>query len=95
MITQFYELYRCEGMILGTPIEASTTKRFRLEYENCFNFPGKTACFILVTRDYTIRREQALKFAIDVAQGRMVLHHIDFSQWHTTGTINHIEPTRE
>lgn len=93
MNTQFYEIYRVSESIYGTPIPTSTTKRLRLEYDSCFNFPGKFACFILVSRDHTIRREEALKFATDIAQGKMVCHHIDLSQWDTIGTIYPIKPT--
>lgn len=94
MNTQFLEIYRCEGLIVGTPIRGTTTYQLRLEYDNCFNFPGKTACFFLVSRDDAIGREDALKFATEVAQGRMVLHHIDLSQWDTIGTIYPCQPTR-
>ena len=94
MNTQFLEIYRCEGLIVGKPIRGTTTYQLRLQYDNCFNFPGKSACFFLVSRDDTIGREEALKFATDVAQGRMVLHHIDLSQWDTIGTINRCKPTR-
>lgn len=88
MNTKFLEIYRVEGVIVGTPIRGTTTYQLRLEYDNCFNFPGKSACFFLVSRDDTIRREEALKFATDIATGKMVLHHIDLSQWDTIGTIH-------
>jgi len=92
--TQFLEIYRCEGMILGTPLRATTTYQLRLEYDNCFNLPGKSACFFLVSRDDTIRRDEALKFATDIATGKMVCHHIDLSQWDTIGTIQKCPITR-
>lgn len=79
MSTQFYEIYRKNGAIYGTPLRATTTYQLRLEYDHCFNFPGKTACFFLVSRDDTIGRSEALGFAADVAAGRMVRHHIDLS----------------
>ena len=93
MNTQFLEIYRCEGMILGTPLRATTTYQCRLEYDNCFNLPGKSACFFLVSRDDTIQRHEAIAFATAIATGKMVLHHIDLSQWDTIGTINKIQPT--
>lgn len=79
MSTQFYEIYRNFGAIYGTPLRGVTTYQLRLEFAHCFNFPGKTACFFLVTRDESIGRAEALKFAADVAAGRMVRHHIDLS----------------
>jgi hypothetical protein len=91
--TQFLEIYRVGESIYGTPIRGATTYQLRLEYDNCFNFPGKSACFFLVSRDDSIRREDALKFATDIAQGKMVCHHIDLSQWDTVGTIYPIKPT--
>lgn len=87
MNTQFLEIYRVGESIYGTPIRGTMTYQLRLEYDNCFNFPGKTACFFLVSRDDSIRRDEALKFATDIAHGKMVMHHIDLSQWDTTGTI--------
>src|SRR3970282_2237551 len=87
MNTQFLEIYRCEGMIVGTPLRATTTYQCRLEYENCFNLPGKCACFFLVSRDDTIRRDEAIAFAASIAAGKMVLHHIDLSTWTTKGVI--------
>lgn len=79
MSTQFYEIYRKNGGIYGTPLRAVTTYQLRLQFDHCFNFPGKTACFFLVTRDESIGRSEALKFAADVAAGRMVRNHIDLS----------------
>lgn len=79
MSTQFYEIYRAKGMIVGTPLRAVTTYQLRLEYEHCFNFPGKTACFFLVTRDESIGRSEALSFATAVAAGKVVRNHIDLS----------------
>lgn len=79
MSTQFYEIYRKNGCIYGTPLRAVTTYQLRLEYDHCFNFPGKTACFFLVTRDESIGRSEALGFAADVAARRVVHHHIDIS----------------
>ena len=94
MNTQFLEIYRCEGMILGTPLRATTTYQCRLEYDNCFNLPGKSACFFLVSRDDTIQRHEAIAFATAIATGKMVLHHIDLSQWDTIGTIQKCPITR-
>lgn len=94
MNTQFLEIYRVEGIIVGTPIRGTTTYQLRLEYENCFNFPGTTACFFLVSLDDTIRREEALKFATDIAKGKMVCNHIDLSRWDTIGTIYPCPKTR-
>jgi len=91
--TQFLEIYRCGREILGTPIRATTTYQLRLEYDNCFNFPGKSACFFLVSRDDTIRSDEALAFATLIATGKAVCHHIDLSQWDTIGTIYPIKPT--
>ena len=95
MQTQFLEIYRYGEVILGTPIRHTTTYQLRLEYDNCFNFPGTTACFFLVSRDDTIRREEALAFATLIATGKTVCHHIDLSQWDTVGTIYPIKPTKE
>lgn len=86
MHTQFYEIYRLNGQIYGTPIEPDTTYRLRLEYENCFNLPGKTACFFLVSRDDTIRREEAVGFAAAAAANRLVQIHIDLSEMTVTRT---------
>lgn len=84
MNTQFMEIYRVDGVICGKPLRGVTTYQLRLEYENCFNFPGKTACYFLVTGDDTIGREDALKFATEDAQGRLVHIHIDLSEMKVT-----------
>lgn len=84
MNTQFYEIYRLDGQIYGTPIRSDTTYRLRLEYENCFNLPGKAACFFLVSRDDTVRREEAITFAASVAANRVIHIHIDFSEMKAT-----------
>lgn len=94
MNTQFLEIYRAEGMIVGTPIRATTTYQLRMEYDNCFNLPGQTACFFFVTRDDSIRREEAIAFATLIATGKAVCHHIDLSQWDTIGTISPCPKTR-
>lgn len=94
MNTQFLEIYRLDGQIYGTPIRGTTTYQMRLEYENCFNFPGRTACFFFVSRDDTIRREEALAFATLIATGKTLLHHIDLSTWDTKGVIEKCLPTR-
>ena len=86
MNTQFYEIYRRNGLIYGTPIHSDTTYRLRLEYANCFNLPGKTACFFLVSRDDTIRREEAIAFAASAATNRLVHIHIDLSEMTVTRT---------
>lgn len=88
MVTQFYEIYRRDGQIYGTPIRSDTTYRLRLEYENCFNLPGQTACFFLVSRDDTIRREEAIVFAQGIATNRLVHIHIDLSQMITIRTYS-------
>lgn len=79
MNTQFLEIYRVEGMICGTPLRGVTTYQLRLEYENCFNFPGQTACFFLVSRDDTIGREEALAFATLIAKGGTICINVDLS----------------
>jgi hypothetical protein len=92
--TQFLEIYRLNGQIYGTPIEPSTPKRFRLEYEHCFVLPGKSASFVLVSRDHTIRRAEAIVFATALATGRYIHYHVDLSQWDTTGTIKPCPPQK-
>ena len=84
MNTQFLEIYRVDGVLHGTPLRGVTTYQLRLEYDNCFNFPGTTACFFLVSRDDTIGREEALNFAASIAAGKVIYHHIDLS---SLGTI--------
>jgi len=79
MSTQFYEIYRMNGTIYGTPLRAVTTYQLRLQFDNCFDLRGQTACFFLVTSDDTIRRAEAIEFAAAVAAGKVVRHHIDLS----------------
>ena len=79
MSTQFYEIYRMNGTIYGTPLRGITTYQLRLQFDGCFDLPGKTAHFFLVTSDDTIRRSEAIGFATAVAAGRVVRHHIDLS----------------
>lgn len=87
MNTQFLEIYRVGDMICGTPLRHVTTYQLRLEYSNCFNFPGTTACFFLVSGDDTIRREEALNFAALIAAGKVIYHHIDLS---SLGTVRKV-----
>lgn len=77
--TQFYEIYRMNGTIYGTPLRAVTTYQLRLQFDHCFDLRGKTACFFLVTSDDSIRRSEAIGFATAVAENRVVRHHIDLS----------------
>jgi len=79
MSTQFYEIYRMNGTIYGTPLRAVTTYQLRLQFDHCFDLRGKTACFFLVTSDDSIRRREAIGFAAAVAENRVVRHHIDLS----------------
>lgn len=79
MSTQFYEIYRKNGGIYGTPLRAVTTYQLRLQFDSCFDLRGKTACFFLVTRDESIGRSEAIEFAAAVAAGKVVRHHIDLS----------------
>jgi len=79
MSTQFYEIYRKNGGIYGTPLRGITTYQCRLEYDSCFDLRGKTAHFFLVSRDDSIGRKEAIGFAAAVAAGRVVRHHIDLS----------------
>ena len=79
MSTQFYEIYRMNGMIYGTPLRAVTTYQLRLQFDSCFDIRGKTASFFLVTGDESIRRAEAIEFAAAVAAGKVVRHHIDLS----------------
>jgi len=80
MSTQFYAIYRVNGNICGTPIAHKTTNQLRKEYDHCFDIPGRTAHFFLVTSDDTIGRKEAIQFATWVATGKVVRHHIDLSQ---------------
>ena len=84
MNTQFFEIYRVGEAIYGTPLRATTTYQLRLEYDHCFNLPGKTACYFLVTRSDTIRREEAIAFAAANETGRLFHIHIDLSQMTVT-----------
>jgi len=79
MSTQFYEIYRKNGTIYGTPLRAVTTYELRLRFDSCFDLRGKTACFFLVTSDDTIGRPEAIEFAAAVAAGKVVRHNIDLS----------------
>lgn len=79
MSTQFYEIYRAKGMIVGTPLRGVTTYQLRLQFDGCFDLPGKTAHFFLVTSDDTIGRREAIEFATAVAAGKVVRHNIDLS----------------
>lgn len=79
MSTQFYEIYRAKGMIVGTPLRGITTYQLRLQFDSCFDIPGKTAHFFLVTSDESIGRSEAIAFAAAVASGKVVRHHIDLS----------------
>jgi hypothetical protein len=83
MDTQFLEIYRRNGQIYGTEIW-SDTSRLRLEYERYFELQGKTASFVLVSRDHSIRREEAIAFAQAIAEKRFVHIHIDLSQMTVT-----------
>jgi len=85
--TKFLEIYRVDGRIHGTPLRGVTTYQLRLEYSNCFNFPGATACFFLVSSDDTIGREDALEFAALIAEGKVVYHHIDLSPLGSTRKV--------
>ena len=80
MSTQFYEIYRAKGMIVGTPLRGITTYQLRLQFEHCFDLRGKTACFFLVTSDDSIGRSEAIAFAAAVAAGKVVRHNVDLSQ---------------
>lgn len=93
MNTRFFEIYWLDGKVWGTPLRGETTYRLRLEYENCFNLPGKTACFFLVTRDDTIRREDAIVFAATIAAGRFVWVNLDLSSLGTAGKVKKCPPT--
>ena len=77
--TQFYEIYRKNGTIYGTPLRAVTTYELRLRFDSCFDIRGKTAHFFLVTSDESIGRKDAINFAAAVAAGKVVRHHIDLS----------------
>lgn len=79
MSTQFYEIYRKNGGIYGTPLRAVTTYELRLRFDSCFDLRGKTASFFLVTSDDTIGRKEAIDFAAAVAAGKVVHYHIDLS----------------
>lgn len=79
MSTQFYEIYRMNGTIYGTPLRAVTTYQLRLQFVGCFDLRGKSASFFLVTSDDTIRHAEAIEFAAAVAAGKVVHHHIDLS----------------
>ena len=80
MSTQFYEIYRMNGTIYGTPISGKTTYQLRKDFVGCFDLPGPNHRFFLVTSDDTIVRGDALIFATAVASGKVVRHHIDLSQ---------------
>lgn len=79
MDTQYFELFRLDGEVWGVPIVRKPPNQYREEYDNCFNFPGKTACFFFVTCDDTIQREEALKFATTIAERRFVYCNVDLS----------------
>ena len=79
MSTQFYAIYRVNGTICGTPIQHKTTNQLRKDYDHCFDLPGRTAHFFLVTSDDTIGRAEAIMFATWVAAGKVVRNHIDLS----------------
>lgn len=79
MDTQFMEIYWLGGVVWGRYIDPKPFNDYRKEYDNCFNFAGKTACFFFVTSDNTIRREDALKFAAAIAKGELVRRRIDLS----------------
>lgn len=80
MNTQFFELFWLNDRVWGVPIDAKPTTQYRAEYDNCFSFVGKTACFFFVTSDDTIRREAALEFAATIAAGRFTRRCVDLSQ---------------
>lgn len=79
MVIKFYEIYRMNGTIYGTPLRAVTTYELRLRFDCCFDIRGKAASFFLVTSDDTISRTEAIEFAAAVAAGKVVRHHIDLS----------------
>lgn len=79
MKTQFFEIYWLQDRVWGVPIDPRPFNQLRKDYDNCFNFPGQTACFFLVTRDNSIRREDALSFAATIAEGRFVHRRVDLS----------------
>lgn len=79
MNTQYFELFRLDGEVWGVPIERKPPNQYRAQYDNCFNFPGQTACFFLVSRDDTIERKEALEFAKTIAAKRYVCINVDLS----------------
>lgn len=80
MKTQFLEVYRVGETIVGRPMRGVTGYQCRLEYGNCFSFPGKTACFFLASHDWSITKDEALDFCVRCTQGKMIVHHIDLSE---------------
>jgi hypothetical protein len=83
--THFMEIYWLGQQVWGRYIDPKPTNQYREEYEHCFSFAGKTACFFFVTGDDTIRREDALAFATRIAKGELVYCRVDFSSynnWH-------------
>jgi len=79
MQTNFMEIYWLGQQVWGRYIEPKPTNQYRTEYDHCFNFAGKAACFFFVTGDDTIRREDALDFATRIAKGELVHHNVDLS----------------
>lgn len=79
MDTHFMEIYWIGEKVWGRYIDPKPFTQYREEYDNCFNFAGKTACFFFVTSDDTIRRESALEFAARIASGELVHRRVDLS----------------
>lgn len=73
------EIYWLGSEVWGRYIDPKPFNQYREEFDNCFNFAGKTACFFFVTSDNTIRRENAIKFATRIAKGELVQRRIDLS----------------
>lgn len=83
----FVEIYHAEGSIRGSFIDNQYYASLRREHQRYFNLSNGQVCYLLVVSDNTIRNEDAATFAKQIAEGRVVHHHIDFSQINNAITV--------
>lgn len=90
----FMELYLVDGNVRGQIIEPNVFENLKIMHGRCFKLPGKRITQFFVASDNALRSEDALKFIARIEKNRMVLRHIDLSQWDTTGTIKPCPPQK-
>lgn len=82
----FVEIYHAEGSIRGQFIDNQHYTNLRREHQRYFNLSNGCVCYLLVVSNDTIRNQDAAIFAKQIAEGRVVHHHIDLSQINNTNS---------